>query len=140
MLEREALKVNFGDSGGGGDDGNSGKKHRFVCSARALADAFLNFLQNQEEVTMTATPDRFQLKNYIDVLEEEQKAAVHTVLSMQPGEFESYCVVRDPSQSDRNSNSKRADVTYCLKELRAIIAFADAFSLSVAAEFQGGGR
>ena len=51
-----------------------------------LTEAALNFLQNQEEVTMIAGPTSFMMKNYVDVYDAyEEKAAVHTELTMQPG-------------------------------------------------------
>ena len=128
VLESESLAVNV-------DPSRSGR-HRFSCSARTLGEAANNFLTSQEEVTMSARARVFRLRNYVDQLEEEQRAAVHTVLSMQPGEFETYSIEAEEEEEAEAGS----DLTYCLKELRAMISFADAFNLSLTASFDEGGR
>ena len=55
--------------------------------------------------------------------------AVHTVLTMQNSEFDRFSVGLESSP-----------VTYCLKELRAIIGFADSFRLSLSIDFDSGGK
>ena len=79
----------------------------FPCTAKVLNDAANNFLRNQEEVTMTALPDRFVLKNYISC--NSKSEAVHTEFTMFPEEFDSFNV------------NQNLSITYPLKELRAII-------------------
>ncbi len=128
VLESESLAVNV-------DPSRSGR-HRFSCSARTLGEAANNFLTSQEEVTMSARARVFRLRNYVDQLEEEQRAAVHTVLSMQPGGFETYSIEAEEEEEAEAGS----DLTYCLKELRAMISFADAFNLSLTASFDEGGR
>lgn len=108
FLESETLTSEYEMA----QDGSS-----FTCQAQVLNDAALNFLKNQEEVTMTSTPDRLVMKNYISSESRDNLSTVHTELTMHPNEFEAFVV---------NSESS---LTYCLKELRAIIAFADAFTL-----------
>lgn len=99
-------------------EGNS-----FTCQAKVLNEAALNFLKNQEEVTMTAFADKFVMKNYLSSDPRENQTAVHTELTMLPYEFEAFQVNNDCS------------ITYCLKELRSIIAFADAFTLPLTAVY-----
>ena len=88
-----------------------------------LNEAVVNFLKNQEEVTMIASPNKFVMKNYISSNPKENQTAVHTELTMHPNEFQSFEVSSDCS------------ITYCLKELRAMIALADAFDLPLNASY-----
>ena len=101
--------------------------NRFVAKAKTLTEAVLNFLSNQEEVTMIVTPSQFHMKNFVED-DDGNKKMVQSQLTMQPGEFEDYQI------------SKESNVTYCLKEFRAIISFADHLNLPVMASFSDGGK
>ena len=86
---------------------------------------------------MTAAADRFLMRNYLDPMDlrlltksHSSKGAVRTVLSMQPAEFDEYKIEEEDSGA----------ITFCLKELRALVAFAEAFTLPVTATFDGGGK
>lgn len=94
----------------------------FVCQAHVLNEAALNFLKNQEEVTMTAMPEKFVMKNFFS---NSKESAVHTELTMFANEFEEFVV---------NVNTS---FTFCLKELRSMIQFADAYSLPLRATYGG---
>ena len=61
------------------NEGNS-----FSCQAKVLNEAVVNFLKNQEEVTMIAGPVKFVMKNYISANAKENTMAVHTELTMHP--------------------------------------------------------
>jgi len=98
----------------------------WTAQSKMLSEANTNFLSNQEEVTMTVGKDRFRMRNYNE--DEDMKKRVHTELQMQPGEFEHFNVVQD------------ASVTFCLKELRSIIMFADTIALPISAAFNSGGE
>ena len=100
------------------NEGNS-----FSCQAKVLNEAVVNFLRNQEEVTMLISPEKFVMKNYLSANAKENQMAVHTELTMHPNEFQTYYV---------NSESC---ITYCLKELRAMIALADHFDLPLNAAY-----
>ena len=93
-----------------------------------MQEANGNFLLNQEEVTMTVRNDSFKLKNYIDVVDEKRKKhEVQTELSMQPGEFEMYDI------------SQEVSVTFCLKEFRSLLTFAEYSQLPILCSFSVGG-
>ena len=94
FIESERLEMYHDVS----SEGNS-----FSCHAKVLNEAVINFLRNQEEVTMIATPDKFVMKNYISSNPQENQNAVHTELTMYPNEFQTFEV---------NSESS---ITYCLK-------------------------
>ena len=66
------------------------------------------------------------MNNYCD--EEDVKKRIYTSLSMLPGEFEQFSV------------SQETSVTFCLKELKSIIAFAESINLPVTASFSEGGQ
>ena len=94
-----------------------------------MTEAVHNFLSNQEEVTMIVNHNQFLMKNYVEDEDSHcPKKMVHTQLTMQPAEFEDYKI------------SKECNVTYCLKELRSILSFADALNLPVKATFNDGGQ
>ena len=78
---------------------------------------------------MIVNHDQFSMKNFIE--DEESNGPykmVHTQLTMQPAEFEDFAI------------SKESNVTYCLKELRSVISFADSMSLPLKASFNDGGE
>ena len=89
---------------------------------------------------MKVSPAQFSMKNFVDEFLDEDSShrnskAVHTRLTMQPGEFEHYQIDGNNSHSQDILN-----VTYCLKELRSIISFADAMDLPLTAGFSEGGQ
>ena len=91
-----------------------------------MHDANNNFLANQEEVTMLVSRDSFKMKNYNDDVDEKKQ--IHTVLSMQPGEFEQYDINEDTS------------ATFCLKEFRSLLLFAEFLNIPINAYFSTGGQ
>ena len=78
---------------------------------------------------MIVDADKFLMRNYLDGLDSESaKEAVHTELVMKPAEFDHFRV-------DEEGQS----LTFCLKELKSLLAFADAFALNVSSAFESGG-
>ena len=75
---------------------------------------------------MSLTRNQFSMKNFVEDL--DAKKTVHTELTMQPSEFEEYAI------------DLEASVTFCLKELRSIISFADSMGLPISACLSEGGR
>jgi cell cycle checkpoint control protein RAD9A len=98
----------------------------WTIQARVMQEANGNFLASQEEVSMQVGPDFFRLKNYSE--EYDEKKQVHTELSMHPGEFETYSIRQETT------------VTFCLKELRSLIGFAEFLQLPITASFTSGGQ
>jgi len=98
----------------------------WTIQAKVLQEANGNFLATQEEVSMQVGPDFFRLKNYSE--EYDEKKQVHTELSMHPGEFETFSIGLETT------------VTFCLKELRSLIAFAEFLQLPITATFTSGGQ
>ena len=78
---------------------------------------------------MIVTANQFSMKNFVeDDNSNGSKKMVHTQLTMQPTEFEDFKI------------AKECNVTYCLKELRSLISFADALNLPMKASFSEGGE
>eukprot|EP00092_Neocalanus_flemingeri_P099441 GFUD01126847.1.p1 GENE.GFUD01126847.1~~GFUD01126847.1.p1 ORF type:complete len:393 (-),score=161.67 GFUD01126847.1:126-1304(-) len=100
--------------------------NRWIIQAKVMQEANGNFLANQEEVTMHVGLDSFKMKNYND--DYDEKKQVHTELAMQPGEFEQFKIVEE------------ASITFCLKELRSLLMFAEYLQLPISANFSQGGQ
>ncbi|XP_021916807.1 cell cycle checkpoint control protein RAD9A isoform X2 [Zootermopsis nevadensis] len=101
--------------------------NRLVVQPKLLTFAVMNFQANTLELTLVVTPQKMQLRNYAED-ENEMKKTVRTELCLEPGEFDHYSIGVDTS------------VTFCLREFRALLLFAEAVNLPVAASFETGGR
>jgi hypothetical protein len=104
-----------------------GSANTWTVQARVLQEANGNFLANQEEVTMHVGKDTFRMNNFTEECADEKKL-VHTELSMHPGEFEAYSI------------GQPASLTFCLKELKSLIGFAEPLGLPLTASFTAGGE
>ncbi|XP_067014883.1 cell cycle checkpoint control protein RAD9A [Anabrus simplex] len=101
--------------------------HQLAAHVRLYSDAVLNFQATQEEVTLAVTPSKTYLRSYSDDTLDPSKV-IHTELCLEPGEFDEYKVTSE------------AAITFCLKEFRALLTFAEATSLPVEVNFETAGR
>ncbi|XP_035378015.1 cell cycle checkpoint control protein RAD9B [Electrophorus electricus] len=92
---------------------------------KLLCDIVMHFPVSQEEITLSISPIRVKLKNYY---EEENGQNMSTEMSLHPDEFEYFQVGVD------------SDVTFCLKELRGLLAFAESHALPVSVHFGASGK
>ncbi|XP_035235785.1 cell cycle checkpoint control protein RAD9B [Anguilla anguilla] len=92
------------------------------AQARLLGDIVMHFPVYQEEVTLTLSPMRVNVKNFYEEDKELMKA-MHTEMSLNPEEFDYFQVGVD------------SDITFCLKELRGLLSFAESYCLPVAIHF-----
>jgi len=76
---------------------------------------------------MIVDDTKLSMKNFVEN-EEDTKKTVHTELNMTSAEFELFSI------------AQRSNITFCLKELRAFIAFAEAYHLPVSFCFDKGGK
>lgn len=101
--------------------------NKLTAHPKLLTDAVVNFQSNQEEITLIASPERISLKNYVDE-EPDPNKVMHTMLNLDPSEFDSCQVGVD------------TEITFCLKELRAILSFGEATGMPISIQFETSGR
>ncbi|XP_048252561.1 cell cycle checkpoint control protein RAD9A-like isoform X2 [Haliotis rufescens] len=101
--------------------------NRLTAPSKLLCDVVVNFQHNQEEITLIVNPNKVALKNYTDD-EQDQAKVVHTELTLTPEEFDNCQVGVD------------TEITFCLKELRAILAFTEVTNLPLNIHFETPGR
>uniref|UniRef100_UPI0037E87933 cell cycle checkpoint control protein RAD9B n=1 Tax=Semicossyphus pulcher TaxID=241346 RepID=UPI0037E87933 len=86
--------------------------------SRLLGDMVMHFPASQEEITLSITPLRVSLRNYYEVGNDHMKM-MYTEMSLHPDEFDYFQVGVD------------SDITFCLKELRGLLSFAETHCLPV---------
>ncbi|XP_070573000.1 cell cycle checkpoint control protein RAD9A-like [Ptychodera flava] len=101
--------------------------NKLVAQSRLLCEAVGNFQPSQEEITLIVSPEKVSLKNYVDD-EPDPTKVTRTEMALLPEEFDDVTVGVD------------TEVTFCLKELRAILSFADACCLQVSLQFETVGK
>ncbi|XP_037092444.1 LOW QUALITY PROTEIN: cell cycle checkpoint control protein RAD9A-like [Pollicipes pollicipes] len=101
--------------------------NRLSAAPRLLQDAAAHFRTGQEEVTLSVTPRQLTIRNYTDD-EPDPAKAIRTVLALSPAEFDGYTIGAD------------CEVTFCLRELRAVLLFTEPLAVPLALSFDGPGR
>ncbi|XP_075238334.1 cell cycle checkpoint control protein Rad9 [Lycorma delicatula] len=118
IIECETLQVKYQKS----------DRIKLVASSKLLSGVVKNFRLNEDEITLGITRQKTTFRNHIDSSGEKNKL-VRTELGLLAGEFEMYSVKEEP-----------VSVTFCLKQLRAIVSFAEPSGLPITVFFEAPGR
>ncbi|XP_029017174.1 cell cycle checkpoint control protein RAD9B isoform X3 [Betta splendens] len=95
--------------------------------ARLLSDMVLHFPVSQEEITLSTTHLKVGLRNYSEGGNDRRKMMC-TQMFLHPDEFDSLQIGVD------------SDITFCLKELRGFLSFAESHFLQVSIRFGAAGK
>uniref|UniRef100_A0A1B6CP83 Cell cycle checkpoint control protein n=2 Tax=Clastoptera arizonana TaxID=38151 RepID=A0A1B6CP83_9HEMI len=117
ILENETLEANYGK--------NTAVNRLFV-TPKTLSSVVKNFRPNIDEITLSVSNEKAILKTHVD--SSDSKKAVRTELCLFASEFESYVVGVETS------------ITFCLKEMKAVLAFAEPTNLPIMVQFDTPGR
>ncbi|XP_002155070.1 cell cycle checkpoint control protein RAD9A [Hydra vulgaris] len=99
-----------------------------VAQSKVLQDTVLNFPNNCEEIVLTVCPQFVKIKNYVEPTEPDFSKVVNTEMTLAPEEFDNFQIGID------------TEVTFCLKELRAILAFTEFVNQPLALHFEHPGK
>ncbi|XP_011506336.1 PREDICTED: cell cycle checkpoint control protein RAD9A [Ceratosolen solmsi marchali] len=118
ILDCETIRANYK---------KEGTVNHLCIQPRVLNDVVQNFQQNLLEITIEVLKDKILLRNYIDETSNLSNET-RTQLVFGMGEFDEYKI---------NSNTT---ITFCLKELRAILHFAEILAQPIHIHFDCAGR
>ena len=94
---------------------------------RILGEVAMNFHNIQEEISLAVCPQNMTVTNYIEEDEDPAKV-IHTKIVLVAEEFEKFQIGVD------------TEVTFCLKELKSIILFADSSGQNMDIHFESAGK
>ncbi|XP_050532752.1 cell cycle checkpoint control protein RAD9A [Daktulosphaira vitifoliae] len=112
VLEYSALQVNQ----------NVESSYLLCIDSKALSAAVKHFQNNETDITMEVTSEKVLLRSHPESCRDIRKM-LRTELSLQSSEFEVYDV------------GNGSCVTFCLKEIRPLLAFAEHISIPVSIRF-----
>ncbi|XP_015514867.1 cell cycle checkpoint control protein RAD9A [Neodiprion lecontei] len=102
--------------------------NQLTAQHKVLSDAMQNFQQlGLIEITLEVTPQKVLLRNYVDDTSDLSKVT-RTQLALGVGEFEEHKIGKDTA------------ITFCVKEFKALLSFAEAVSLPVSIHFEAAGK
>ncbi|XP_018395540.1 PREDICTED: cell cycle checkpoint control protein RAD9A [Cyphomyrmex costatus] len=104
-----------------------GMSNELTSRARTFTEALQNFPQNLIEITLQITPHKLLFRNYVD----DTSLIVNTTrtqLAFGIGEFDRYMIGNETS------------VTFCLKEVKALLVFSESVGVPITASFGTAGR
>ncbi|XP_055023545.2 cell cycle checkpoint control protein RAD9B isoform X3 [Misgurnus anguillicaudatus] len=98
-----------------------------TAQPKLLGDIVVFFPVSQEEITLSVSSDKITLKNFCEE-DNPRIKGMNTEVSLHPNEFEYFQVGVDSA------------ITFCLKELRGLLIFAESHGLPVSAQFGVAGQ
>ncbi|XP_072354149.1 cell cycle checkpoint control protein RAD9A-like isoform X2 [Scyliorhinus torazame] len=93
---------------------------------KLLADTVIHFPTTLEEVTLDCKSHRVTFRNYIEP-DSDPKKTMLTELALTVQEFDEFCI------------EEECEITFCLKELRGLLGFAESSGLPLTVHFKGPG-
>ncbi|KAK9720777.1 hypothetical protein K7432_003933 [Basidiobolus ranarum] len=112
-------------------------RNRWVASPKVLAGWIFHFHHKLEEITLECEPNVIRMKSFTEEIQQitdengkrdEFRRGLQTEIISESDEFDLYEVTGD------------AEMTFNLKEFKAIVSFAESMSTSVIAHFESGGK
>jgi len=101
--------------------------NQIVAQSKILQDTVMNFPANCAEISLSVSPEKVSVKNYIDD-EPDPSKVVHTEMTLAPEEFDDFQIGID------------TQVTFCLKELRAVLSFSEFANQPISILFEQTGK
>ncbi|KAL0131893.1 hypothetical protein PUN28_003034 [Cardiocondyla obscurior] len=101
--------------------------NELMSQSRTLMDALQNFSPNLVEITLEITPLKLLLRNFVDNTS-VMPNITRTQVVLGAGEFNRYTV------------NNETNVTFCLKEVKALIAFSESANVPITINFEIAGR
>ncbi|EDV20180.1 uncharacterized protein TRIADDRAFT_61311 [Trichoplax adhaerens] len=98
-----------------------------VSLPKIFSNTICNFHASQEEITLVATKENIIIKNYVEDQAELIKM-LYTEMNLATHEFLSYDVKTE------------GDITFCLKEFRAIVSFGEYTGQPISMHFESAGK
>ncbi|XP_016917372.2 cell cycle checkpoint control protein RAD9A [Apis cerana] len=94
---------------------------------RVLGDAIQNFHQHLIEITLEVSTQKLLLRNYVDD-SSGLSNTTRTQVALGKGEFDQYDIGSETS------------ITFCMKEFKSILTFAEIANIPITIYFEGAGR
>ncbi|XP_011061660.1 PREDICTED: cell cycle checkpoint control protein RAD9A isoform X1 [Acromyrmex echinatior] len=101
--------------------------NELTSRARTFTEALQNFPQNLIEITLQITPHKLLFRNYVDDVS-LMVNTTRTQLAFGIGEFDRYTIGNETS------------ITFCLKEVKALLVFSESVGVPITASFGIAGR
>lgn len=98
-----------------------------TAQPRIFSEVVMNFQNTQEEITLTVCPQHMKVTNYVDD-EPDPEKVIRTEMVLVQEEFDKYQIGVD------------TEVTFCLKELKGILTFAESSGQPMDIYFEYGGK
>lgn len=95
--------------------------NRLTIQPKIVRDILSNFQSNHDEITWKVTKDSIVIRNYSDT--EDVYSGVRTEICVNKDEFDEFKIQTE------------TEITFCLKELRAVLLFSDSVGLPLSANF-----
>ncbi|XP_076232409.1 cell cycle checkpoint control protein Rad9 isoform X3 [Calliopsis andreniformis] len=118
ILECEVLQIQYD---------KDGLSNQLSSQSRVLGDALQNFQQNLIEITLEVSSQKLLLRNYVDDTSGLSNTT-RTQLALGRGEFDRYDISGDRA------------ITFCMKEFKAFLIFAENVGIPVSIYFEEPGK